>query len=68
MEMVLRDFLGSADLSEAQTLCIHKTMEVVMICKDKNLIFEGFHVVAPSFEYFNDDEKLIVMGFVLCFH
>ena len=53
-EMVLRELLGPADLSGAQALCIHETTEIIMVCKDKNLMLTAFQVVAPSLECFND--------------
>ena len=42
LEIVLRELLGLADLSAAQTLCIHKIIEVVVIRKDKNLMLAIF--------------------------
>ena len=41
-EMILWKLLGPADLSKAQAFCIHETMEVIMVRKDKNLIFAAF--------------------------
>ncbi len=38
-EMVSKKFLGPADLTRAQTLCIHELMEIIIVSKDKNLIF-----------------------------
>ena len=40
--MVLREFLGLTNLSGAQTLCIHETMEIIMIRKDENLMLPAF--------------------------
>ena len=42
------------DLSEAQTLRIHETTEVVMICEDENLILAAFQIVTPYFEGFDN--------------
>ena len=37
--MVLKEFLGLIDLFEAQILCIYEVVKIVMICKDKNLMY-----------------------------
>ena len=42
LEVILRKFLSSADLSGAQTFCIHKTTKVVVVCKDEDLMFATF--------------------------
>ena len=57
-------FLGLTDLSRAQAFCIHKTTEVIMVYKNKNLMLAAFQVVAPCLEGFNNSQKLTVVGFV----
>ena len=52
--MVSRKLLSPTDLSGAQALCIHETTEIIVIRKDKNLMFAAFQVMALSFEYFNN--------------
>lgn len=52
-EVVSRKLLGLIDLARAQAFCIYRLMEVIMVSKDKYLIFAAFKVVAPSFEDFN---------------
>ncbi len=42
LEDVLRELLGLADLTRAQTLCIYKLAEVIIVSKDKNLVFAAF--------------------------
>ena len=37
-KVVIKEFLGPADLSGAQTLCIHELSEFVMIGKHKNFM------------------------------
>ena len=54
LKVVLRKLLSPANLSGAQTLCIYKTTEIVIVCKDKNLMLVAFQVVAPSLEYLNN--------------
>ena len=52
--MVLKQLLGLTNLLEAQILCIHETTKVIMVHKDKNLIFATFQVVAQGLEYFDN--------------
>ena len=62
--MVLRELLGQADLSEAQTLCIHETMEVIVVRKDKNLILAIFQIVTPRLKDLDDSQKFTVVGLI----
>ncbi len=39
LELVLRELLGPADLTRAQVIGIQESTEVIMVSKDKNLIF-----------------------------
>ena len=41
-KMVSRELLGPANLSEAQTLCIYKMTEVIVVRKNKNLMLAAF--------------------------
>ena len=52
--MVLREFLGSTNLLGAQTLCIYKTTEIVIICEDKNLMLAAFQIMTSCLEGFNN--------------
>ena len=54
LKMVLGELLGPADLSGAQTLCIHEATKVVVVCEDEHLVFATFQIVTPCFEGFND--------------
>ena len=38
----MRELLSLANLTRAQTLCIHKLLEVIMVSKNKDLVFEAF--------------------------
>ena len=40
--MVLAELLGLPDMARIQALCIHETTKVVMIGKNKNLVFATF--------------------------
>ena len=64
--MVLRELLGLADLSGAQAFRIHETTEVIVVRKDKNLMFTIFQIVTPRLEGFNNSQKFTVMSLVSC--
>ncbi len=42
LEVVLKEFLGLTDLEKAQGFCIHELMKVIMVSKNKNLVFAVF--------------------------
>ena len=42
LEVVTRELLGLADLSGAQTLCVHKSAEVVVVGEYKHLMLGIF--------------------------
>ena len=42
LEVIAREFLGPADLSEAQTLCLHELVEVVVVDEYKDLMLRPF--------------------------
>ena len=54
LEVVTREFLSPADLSEAQTLCVHKPTEVVMVDKHQDFVLAIFQIVSPGFKSLND--------------
>ena len=51
--MVTREFLSPADLSGAQTLCVYKPAEVVVVGEYENLMF-AFKEVPLYLEGFNN--------------
>lgn len=51
---VLREFLGQMDLTKTQTSCIHKLSNVIIVNKDKYIIFIAFQVVVLSYKSFNN--------------
>ena len=65
--MVPGELLGPADLSGAQTLCIHKTTKVIKVYKDENLMLAAFQIVTLRFKGFDNSQKLTVVGVVSCF-
>ena len=41
-KVVSRELLGPTDLTRAQALCIHELTEVIMVNKNKDLVFTTF--------------------------
>ena len=64
--MVLKELLGPADLSGAQALCIYEMTEVIVVCKNENLMLAIFQVVPPDLESLDNSQKLAVVGLIAC--
>lgn len=62
-EVVLQEFLGSADLTRIPAFCIHKLSEVIIINKNAKLKFGAFQMIAPSVKNFNDNQELLIALF-----
>ena len=54
LKVVSRKLLGATDLVRAQAFCIHELTKIIIVSKDKDLVFAAFQVVAPSFESLNN--------------
>lgn len=54
LEMVLREFFYPVDLTKTETFCIYELVKVIIVSKDKDLVFAAIQIVAPSFESLND--------------
>ena len=63
-KVVLREFLGPANLIRAQAFCIYELTGVVIVSKDKNFVFAAFQVVAPSFKGLNNGQELLILSFI----
>lgn len=63
----MREFLGSTDLTKTRLFVSIKSTDVIMVGKDKDLMFASFKVVLPGFEGFNNSWKLNVIDFVSSF-
>ena len=55
------------DLTKAQTLCIHKLSKIIIVSKNKYLVFAPFLVVCLDFECFNNGQKFIIVSFISSF-
>ena len=42
LKMVIRELLGSAKLTRAQTFCIHELLEVIIVSENKDFMFAAF--------------------------
>ncbi len=65
VEVVSRELLGLADLTRAYVFHIHELIEVVIVNKDKDLIFIILQVVAPSLKSLNNGWKFLIMSLIL---
>ena len=52
--MVSGELLGPADLSGAQTLCIHEVIKVFVVYEDKHFVLATFQIVILYLESFDD--------------
>lgn len=66
--MILKKFLGPLDKLEAEIFYIHKIIKIVIIFKNKNLVFATFQIILPSFEYYNNIQQLAIIDFVSNFY
>ena len=62
--MITKELLGPSDLARAQLLCIHESTEIVVVCKDVNLVFAAFKLVMPSLKGLNNNQELLIIGLV----
>ena len=42
LKIVMKKLLSLIDLTKAQTICIHDLSEIIMVNKNKNLVFTAF--------------------------
>lgn len=54
LELIIKALLGLLNLTRAQVLYIHKLIKVIVIHKNKNLIFVAFQIVALSLKCHNN--------------
>ena len=64
LKVVLRKLLGPKDLAKVQAFCIYESTKVIMVSKDKDLVFATFQVVAPNLKGFNNSQKFWILGLV----
>ena len=54
LEVIIREFLGLADLSKVLTLCVHQLAEVFMVGTYKDFMLSAFKVVSLGLKSFNN--------------
>ena len=52
--MVIKKFFNLINLAKAQIVYSYKLTKIIIVYKNKNLIFANFLVMLPFFKYFND--------------
>lgn len=65
LEIVLREFIGLADLTKAQIFYIHELTEVVAVCKHEDFILIAFKVGLLVLETCNNYQGLAVIDLIL---
>ena len=63
-KMVSGEFLGPIDLFGAQTLYIHEILDVIVVCKDKNLMLATFQILTLHLKCLDNSHKFAVMGLI----
>ena len=60
--MIARKLLDLPNLTKTQAFCIHEATKIVLVSKDKHLVFAIFWIILPCFEDLNDGQKLTVVN------
>ena len=62
--MITKELLGLSDLAKAQALCIHESTELIVVHKNKDLVFAAFQVMAPSLKSLNNGQEVMIVGLI----
>lgn len=65
LKVVPKELLSPTDLPRAEVFDIHKLTKVIVVGKNKNLIFITFQVVVPSLKDFNDGQKYLIIDLIM---
>ena len=65
--MLLKELLDLSNLFGTQVFSNYKVTKIVIICKNKDLVFATFKIVLPYFKIPKNSQKLAVIGLVLSF-
>ena len=68
LKVILKKFLGLANLTKIQTLYIYKLTKVIIVSKNKDLVFIAFQIVALNLKDFNNSQKLLVVSIIISFN
>lgn len=64
LKVIFGKLLGSTNLARAQAFCIHKSLEIIIVNQNKDLIFAIFQRVTPSLESFKNSQELLIMSLI----
>lgn len=64
LELVLIELIYLADLTITEIFCIYELIEVIIVSKDKDLVFAIFQVVGPRLKSLNNSPELLIMYFI----
>ena len=67
LKIILKKFVSLINLSRAQIFYIYETTKVVIIYKNKYLIFITFQIVILCFKDFDNSQKFAIISFILSF-
>ena len=63
--MISKKLLNLANLLEASILYINKIIKVIIILKDKNLMFAAFYIIILYLKSFDNSYKFILINLIL---
>lgn len=66
-KIIAEQLLCPSNLTKTETFYVYETTKVIVIGKNKDLIFAVFQVVLSSFENFNNGQKLCIVDFIISF-
>lgn len=64
LQLILREFLGPLDLFGNQALGIRELAKIVVVNKNKDLVFSAFHILVPSLKGLHNGRKLLMVGLI----
>lgn len=59
--MILRELLGPTELARAQLFYIYELTKVIIVAKDKNLVFIAFQELVLCLESFNNNLEFFII-------
>lgn len=68
LEVITKKLLSLLDLAKSQGFIIHKLTKVVMVGKNKTLVFTDFQVVTSNLKSLNNSHAFLIIGLILNFY
>ena len=63
LKMILKKLFNLINLFKTQVFCIHKIIEIILISKNKNLIFIALKIIMTSLKCINNNQEIAIMSF-----